>query len=142
VVFIRDQRYPISDGVIVSTLRSELAADWATGLTVGTEFPTNKTRRMVTVRDDSGAAVGRVQPRRQGVNIWADSPVDALNLALDVMHIAESVLPGTKLAGVTIIAGTSGFVGPQKVDDDIPYVVGNKTLTHYFVSFIAATKAV
>lgn len=142
-MFIRDQRFPISDGVIVTTLRAALVAKWtATGLTVGTKLPTTtKTRRMVTVRDDSGTAVGRVQPRRQGINVWADDPVDALNIALDVIHIAESALPGVKLAGQVVIAGTSGFVGPQEVDDDVPYVVGNKNLTHYFVSFIADVKA-
>lgn len=141
-MFIRDQRYPISDGLIVTTLRTELTALWtAVGLSVGTKLPATKTRRMVTVRDDSGAAEGRVQSRRQGVNVWADDPIDALNMALDVVHIAESVLPGEKLAGSVAIAATSGFVGPQEVDDDVPYVVGTKNLTHYFVSFIADVKA-
>lgn len=141
-MFIRNQRFPISDGAIVTTLRSALTAKWtATGLTVGTALPVPKTRRMVTVRDDSGSASGRTQPRRQGINIWADDPIDALNMALDVVHIAEALLPGVKVAGVTVITATSGFVGPQQVDDDTPYTVGSKNLTHYFVSFVATIKA-
>lgn len=141
-MFVRSQRFPITDGVIVTTLRTALTAKWgATGLTVGTKLPATKTRRMVTVRDDSGTATGRTQPRRQGINVWADDPVNALDMALDVIHFAEELLPGAKLAGVTIISATSGFVGPQEVSDEVPYIVDGKNLTHYYVAFVATTKA-
>lgn len=137
MMFRRDQRFPISTGVIVAALDTGLvAASWGTGLTVGAKVPKTKTARMVTVRDDSGAVSGRVQSRRQGINVWADSSVDAEKIALEVIHIAEMSLP----TGATI-AATSGFIGPYEVDDDVPYVVGGKTLTHFFVSFIADVKA-
>lgn len=131
----RDQRFPIVSGSILEAFRDGLSA-YSDGLSTGTKVPDTKTRRMVTVRDDGGTAAGRIQPRRQGVNVWADDPVEAEKIALEVIHIAEKVLPD----GV-VIAATSGFVGPLVVDDDVPYIVGGKTLTHYFVSFVADVKA-
>lgn len=135
----RSQRFPISDGTIVTTLRDGLTT-W-TGLTVGTDVPEVKTRRMVTVRDDSGLATGRVQPRRQGINVWADSDVDALNIALDAMHICESDLP---TGGIVAAAGQ--FTGPFRIPEDTPYtaeVAGEtKPLTHYYFTFVATVKAV
>lgn len=91
---------------------------------------------MVTVRDDGGPTLGRIQSRRHGVNVWADNPVDAEKIALEIIHIAESIIPN----GV-VISGTSGFVGPYEVEDDVPFVVDKKNLTHFFVSFIADVKA-
>ena len=141
-MFIRDQRFPITDGTIIGTIRTKLIAKWsATGLSTGTKLPAIKTRRMVILRDDSGTAVGRTQPKRQGVNIWADDPIDALNMALDVLHIAEKDLPGVKLSGVTIISATSGFFGPEEITDEPQYVVASKNLTHYYVAFTATAKA-
>ncbi len=141
-MWVRSQRFPISDGLIVAALRSGLAETWGTAgtLTVGTEVPPTKTRRMVTVRDDSGLAVGRTQPRRQGINVWADSSVDALNLALDAMRICESALP----VGDVIVSANQ-FTGPYKIDEDVPYTVVvstvSKVLTHYYFTFIATVKA-
>ncbi len=136
-MWVRSQRFPISDGLIVAALRSGLAETWGT---VGTEVPPTKTRRMVTVRDDSGLAVGRTQPRRQGINVWADSSVDALNLALDAMRICESALP----VGDVIVSANQ-FTGPYKIDEDVPYTVVvstvSKVLTHYYFTFIATVKA-
>lgn len=135
-MFIREQRFPISDGAIVTALRAGLADTWSTGLTVGTETPKTATRRMVTVRDDSGLAVGRVQARRQGINVWAESDVAAQNLALDAVHICQSDLPTGP-----VIAATSQFAGPFKIDDEVPYVVGGDNLAHYYFTFVADVKA-
>jgi hypothetical protein len=141
-MWVREQRFPISDGLIVAALRSGLAGTWgSTGtLTVGTKVPATKTRRMVTVRDDSGLAVGRTQPRRQGINVWADSSVDALNLALDAMEICQADLPIGD-----VIAAVDGFTGPFEIDEDVPYTVivssVTKSLTNYYFTFIATVKA-
>ncbi len=141
-MWIRSQRFPISDGLIVAALRSGLAGTWGAAgtLTVGTTVPATKTRRMVTVRDDSGLAIGRVQPRRQGINVWADSSVDALNLALDAMKICESALP----TGVVIVAANQ-FTGPYLIEEDVPYTVPvsgvTKSLVHYYFTFILSVKA-
>lgn len=137
-MFIRSQRFPISGGLILDVVRSELSGIWgANGLTVTRKRPEAMTRRVVTVRDDSGTTVGRVQPRRQGVNVWADDPVDAIQIALDVLSIAEKDLPNG-----TLISGTHDFVGPYEIDDDTTIEVDGKILTHYFVSFVADVKAV
>lgn len=141
-MLVRSQRFPISDGEIVTVLRAGLAGTWGTAgtLTVQTKLPATKTRRMVTVRDDSGLAVGRTQPRRQGINVWADTAVDALNLALDAMHICESDLPDGD-----IISAADRFTGPYEIDDDVPYVVQvsgvSKSLVHYYFTFVATVKA-
>lgn len=136
-MFRRDQRFPISTGPITIALRTALSATaYSAGLSVGAKLPQTLTRRMVTVRDDGGSTAGRIQSRRQGVNVWADNPVDAEKIALEIIHIAESVIPDG-----SVVSGTSGFVGPYEVDDDVPFVVGGKNLTHFFVSFIADVKA-
>lgn len=131
--FVSDIRFPISDGVIVAALKAGLAVKWGAGLSGGTKLPGTKTRRMFTVRDDSGPQEGRLSRRRQGVNIWADSPVDALNMALDAMSICR-LLPGG------IITATDSFSGPVEISEDTPYVVGGKDLTHYFFAFRASVK--
>jgi hypothetical protein len=141
-MFIRSQRFPISDGEIVGVLRAGLAGTWGAAgtLTVQTKLPATKTRRMVTVRDDSGLAVGRTQARRQGVNVWADTAVDALNLALDAMHICQADLPDGD-----IISAADRFTGPYEIEDDVPYVVQvsgvSKSLSHFYFTFIATVKA-
>ncbi len=141
-MWIREQRFPISDGLIVAALRSGLAATWGSigTLTVGTKVPATKTRRMVTVRDDSGLAVGRTQPRRQGINVWADSSVDALNLALDAMEICQAELP----TGDVIVA-VDGFTGPFEIDEDVPYTAAvsgvTKSLFHFYFTFVCTVKA-
>lgn len=136
-MFRRDQRFPISTGVIVAGFTTGLAASpFSAGLIVGGKLPNVLTRRMVTVRDDGGGTVGRIQSRRQGVNVWADSPTDAEKIAFECIHIAELTIPDG-----SVIAATSSFVGPYQVDDDVAYVVGGKSLTHYFFSFVADVKA-
>lgn len=131
-MLIADVRFPISDGVLVTGLRSGLSGKWGP-LTVGTQLPATKTRRMVTVRDDSGPQENSVSRRRQGVNVWADSLVDAQNLALDAMAVCR-LLPGG------VIAATTTFSGPYEIEDDPQLTVGNKNLFHYYFVFTAHVK--
>ncbi len=141
-MWIREQRFPISDGLIVTALRAGLAATWGTAssLTVAQKIPAVKTRRIVTVRDDSGLAVGRIQPRRQGINVWADSAEDAAELALDAMQICQSDLP----TGPEIVSANQ-FTGPFEIDEDVPFTVevsgATKSLTHYYFTFVCTVKA-
>jgi hypothetical protein len=131
-------RFPITDGVIVSALRVGLTAKWgATGLTVQPKLPaaTLRTRRMVTVRNDSGPQDGASSRRRYGVNVWADSSADAENIALDAMAILR-LIPGGKP-----ITATDGFSGPFEVDDDPQMTVATKNLTHFYFVFTASVKA-
>jgi hypothetical protein len=136
-MLIRDQEFPISDGPIVAAIRAAFVAKgWGTGLSSGTVLPATKTRRMFTVRDDGGTAVGRTQARRQGVNLWSDDPVEVKLMGLEALRVAQFVLPTG-----SVIAATSGFFGPVPIDDDVPYVVATKPLHHVFVSFVADVKA-
>lgn len=136
-MFIRSQRFPISTGSLVSIGRAGLIArGWsATGLTVQGERPEQATRRMVTVRDDGGAQLGRIQSRRQGVNVWADSAVDAENMSLDLISAYEASPNGNP------ITRCYGFSSPVKVPTDAPIVVGGKNLTNFYFAFIADVKA-
>lgn len=134
-MFIRPIRFPLGDGVIVAALKSALHTKWgATGFTVTPKLPAVNTRRMVTVRDDSGPQDGRNARRRYGINVWADSAEDAKNIALDVLSIAH-VLPD----GLTVTA-TDSFTGPYEIEDDPAYVVDGKQLIHYYCAFRASIK--
>jgi hypothetical protein len=141
--FVRSQRLQNSNGVIVNTLLDGLE-DSTADLWVGTKLPDVKMARMVTVRNDGGLIVGRVAGSGQGINVWADDELDALNLALDCMTICQRDLPGARVdeSGPVIIAATREFSGPFEVNDDVPYIVDDKTLTHYYFAFTADTKAV
>lgn len=146
-MFVAPQRMQISDGLIVQTMLDWLIEEWEDGLTVSRTLPSTKTRRMVTLRDDSGTIVNRVQGKAQGVNVWADSVVDAMNLALDAMAICQAELPGSRVGnGPVVIAATREFSGPFEVEDDVPYIVEvageQKSLTHMYFTFTADTKAV
>jgi len=134
-MLVREIRFPITDGVIVSALKAGLLArGWAaTGLTVQPKLPATKTRRMVTVRNDGGLQDGAVQGRGYGINVWADTSVDAENLALDCMAILRGI-PSA------VIPATSEFSGPFQVEDDPEYVVASKNLTHYYFSFTATVR--
>lgn len=148
-MFVAPQRMQISDGLIVATLSEGLTNTWGDSdeLTVSRTLLQVKTRRMVTLRDDSGPLTGRVQAKAQGVNVWADSVVDAMDLALDAMAICQATLPGSRVDdGPVVIAATREFSGPFEVEDDVPYIVNvddePKSLTHMYFTFTADTKAV
>lgn len=129
-------RFPITDGAIVSVLRAGLVARWgSSGLVVQGKLPDAKVRRMVTVRNDSGPQEERISRRRYGVNVWADDPVDAENMALDVLAILQ-----TMATGFPIVSADS-FSGPFEVSDDPQMTVANKNLTHFYCAFRASVKA-
>lgn len=133
--FIRAIEFPISDGAVVEALLTGLTADgWGTGLSGGTVTPDTKTRRMFTVRDDSGPQDGRNSRRRQGVNVWADDPVDALNMALDAMKHCRALPNGDP------ITATDTFTGPFEVPTSTPHVVGGKELTNFYFTFRLSVK--
>lgn len=117
-------RFPISDGIVVAGLRAILSG-WSP-ISVTGKLPATKVRRMVTVRNDSGPQDGVQSRRRYGVNVWADSPVEAENIALDAMAGLRILPDGAP------ITRTSNFTGPFEIDDEVPMSVGGKTLTHFY----------
>lgn len=131
----RDIEFPISDGILHAALRVGLIEKgWGTGLTVQPKLPATKTRRMVTGRNDSGPQEGRISFRRYGFNWWADDPVEAQNMALDGMSVLRLLADGDPIAAV------DQFAGPFEIDDDSPYEVGSKVLTHFYSTCRVAVK--
>ena len=120
-------RFPITDGVVVSALKGGLTS-WS-GLTVQAKLPATMTKRVVTVRNDSGPNELSRASRRYGINVWADSSVDAENLALDAMAAL------TELADFAPFASVGSFTGPFEINDDVPYTFGNKSMTHFYFAF-------
>jgi len=121
--------FPSTTGVLCSVLRAGLTASavaHAIGVTVQPKLPATKTARMVTVRDDSGPDDGSQTRRRYGFNVWADTPVDAENLALLCMAILRDCADGQP------ITVTDSFSGPFDVPTETPHNVGGKNLTNYF----------
>lgn len=134
-MLVYDVEFGITDGLVVSCVRDSLA-DFSSGLTVQRTLPTVKTRRMATVRNDSGPQEGVLSFRRYGVNVWADSSTDAELMA----HAAMSGL--RRLPGTALVKATDSFSGPFEVEDDVPIAVGVKPLTHFYFAFRLVAKAV
>lgn len=125
-------RFPISDGAVVSTLKGGLTS-WS-GLTVQPKLPPTMTKRVVTVRNDSGPTELSRASRRYGVNVWADSSVDAENLALDAMEAL------TELPDRSPFVSVGSFTGPFEINDDVPYTFGNTSMTHFYFAFQGTVK--
>lgn len=126
---MRNIIFPPTTGKLCAVLRAGLTAaavPYSSGVTVQPELPTDKTARMVTVRDDSGPEDGVQSRRRYGFNVWADSSVDAENLALLCMAILRNAADGKPITFVDQLSG------PYKVPTDAPYTVDGKSLTNYF----------
>jgi len=126
---VRNIIFPPTTGKLCAVLRAGLTAaavPYSSGVTVLPELPATKTARMVTVRDDSGPDDGVQSRRRYGFNVWADSSVDAENLALLCMAILRNAADGKP---ITLVDQLSG---PYKVPTDAPYAVNGKSLTNYF----------
>jgi len=126
--FIVDVKFPITDGTIVTAIRTALTTSWSTGLTVQRKRPDTMTKRVVTVRNDSGPQYRQAQ-RRYGINVWADTSVDAEQIALDAMAALRT------LAGTGPITATDNFSGPFEINDDPQMTVGTENLTHYYFTF-------
>lgn len=125
-------RFPPTIGDVVRGIRSEVAVRLWTDVTVQPKLPKTKTRRMVTVRDDGGTGRNGVLPRRFGVNVWAESPVLAEALALDVV------------SGLRVRLKFIDVTEPVEVLDeaDEALTVSGKTLTHYYIAGTQVVRAV
>lgn len=127
--------FPITDGILAAALRDGLAS-WE-GLSVVRKLPadTARTRRMITLRNDSGPQEGIQSRRRYGCNVWADNPVDAENLA----NAAMAVLRGAADGQITAL---DSFSGPFEIEDEPPFTVGGVELTHFYFAFRIAVRGV
>ena len=125
-------RFPISDGAVVVALKGGLTG-W-TGLTVQPKLPDVMTKRVVTVRNDSGPQELSRASRRYGVNVWADSSVDAENLALDAMQALTLLSDGSPFLSV------GSFTGPFEIPDSPAYTFGNASMTHFYFAFQGTVK--
>jgi len=125
-------RFPISDGEVVVHLRSALTS-WS-GLSVRGKLPTTMPKRMITVRNDSGPQELSRASRRYGINVWADSSVDAENMALDAMEALTGLPNGSPFLSV------GSFTGPFEVNDDPAYTFGTKSMTHFYFAFQGTVK--
>jgi len=121
-------RFPITDGIVVGWLEAALAS-YSSGLTVQRTMPATSTRRMVTVRNDSGPEEGFQSRRRYGINVWADSAVDPENMCLDAMKYIRTAPNGLPVTAVDELSG------PYQIDDETPLVVGKKSLAHFYFTF-------
>jgi len=125
-----DITYPSTIGRVVTATRAFLTTRSWTDVTVQPKLPDVKTARMVTVRDDGGSDRDGVERRRHSLNVWADTPVDAENLARDVAAGARSVLKATNISILEV-----------EDDTDTALTVDGKQLTHYLVAFTLAVRA-
>jgi hypothetical protein len=118
-----DVIFPSVVGVVVRGLRAGLP-----GVLVQPKLPAVKTARMVTIRDDSGPDDGTQSRRRIGVNVWADSPSGAEDLALLAMAVLRKLPDGKPVTAVDQLSG------PFEIFDEGTdvYTVSGKTLIHYY----------
>lgn len=132
---IFDVGFPITDGAILGELRTGLNAAWGAGLSVGRKRPETMTRRVVTLRNDSGPQEGVQSFRRYGVNVWADNSLDAEKIALDAMRLCR-LLP-RNIESITL---ADSFSGPYEIEDDPAYTVADKNLFHFYFAFRVGVK--
>lgn len=125
----RDITFPSSLGTIVRAMRASLT-DFP-GVVVRPKLPDDKTRLMVTVRDDGGTPRNGVSRRRHGFNVWADSPVEAERLAIAVADACRSDLAALEVTDPIEVSDAT---------DDV-LTVGDERLTHYFLSAILLVRA-
>lgn len=117
-------RFPSSDLRVIEIAESALTS-WS-DLTIGRKLPKIKTRRMMTIRNDSGPQENVQSRRRYGFNFWADDSADAENMALDFAAALSVAADGDPITFV------DGFSGPYEIDDDPQMTVGNKNLFHFY----------
>jgi hypothetical protein len=68
------------------------------------------------------------------VNLWADSSVDAENLALDTMQTLTLLADGSPFLSV------GSFTGPFEIPDSPAYTFGGKSMTHFYFAFQGTVK--
>lgn len=93
------------------------------------------TRRVVTLRNDSGPQEGVQSFRRLGVNVWADNSLDAERITIDAMRLCR-LLP----RNVDGITSADSFSGPFEIEDDPQYTVATKDLFHFYFAFRVGVK--
>lgn len=125
----RDITFPSSLGTVVRAVRASLTG--FPGVAVHPKLPDDKVRLMVTVRDDGGTPRNGVSRRRHGFNVWADSPVEAEELAIAVADACRSELAALEVTDPIEVSDST---------DDVLTVAG-KTLTHYFLSAVLLIRA-
>jgi hypothetical protein len=124
--------FPVTTGTIATFLRTSLAS-W-TSLIIAPKRPATMPKRFLSIRDDGGTQTGLHMVNRYGVNVWADSAVDAEKIARDAMADLRS-LPGTGS-----FKSTGTYFGPIEVEDDPAYTFGTVTMSHFYFSFAAVLK--
>lgn len=124
-----DVTFPSSLGTVVRGLRASLSA--FPGVVVQPKLPDVKKRLMVTVRDDGGTPRNGLSRRRHGFNVWADDPVEAENLAIAVANACRSRFRALEVSDPIEVSDST---------DDV-LTVGEKTLTHYFLSAVILVRA-
>lgn len=126
-------RYPIVSGAMLAQYRVGLAS-WSS-LLCGPERA--ESRRALALREDGGPDSLGVAVWSYGVNVWADSTVDAKNITLDAAAVTLTI-PGL----VPAVKAIRDLVGPYEVEDEPAYTYGGKSLAHFYFSFDAVVKAV
>lgn len=126
--------FPSTIGTVVSKIREGLAesgSEYAPGVKVQPKLPPQPQRvqRMITVRDDSGPDDGTQTRRRYGINVWAESPVAAEQLALLTMAVCRNMADGQP---ITLVDQVSG---PIEIDETTPLLAGTVLLFHYYFTF-------
>lgn len=123
--------FPITpDKIVLDLMESSLSA-FSAGLTVQPKRPDPMTRRVVALRNDGGTRTNQAL-RSYGVNVWADSLVDAFKMC-------EAIQTGLlQLASTPPFTRVDQFSDPVEIDDDELFTVTVsgvvKNLAHvYFV---------
>jgi hypothetical protein len=134
MMFRPQYRFPIITGDILAAYRAGLTA-WSS-LDCAPTRPKDMPKRLLTLREDGGPDNGTgLGLWGYGVNLWADSAVDAKNIALDAAAVSLT------LAGTSAIKAVRDLVGPYEVEDDPAYTFAGNLLTHFYFSFDATVKA-
>lgn len=126
-----DITFPSSLGGVVRGVRDYLTGTAWAGVTTQPKLPTTKTARMVTVRDDGGTPRNGLSRRRHGFNIWANTPVDAENLAIAVADCCRASFMALEVSDPVDVTD----------DTDAKTLVDGKPLTHYFLSAVLLIRA-
>lgn len=135
-MLVSDIIFPISDGLILARWRARLETNWSDGLRIDSQKDGEPlARRLVTLRNDSGPQSTSMSQRRYGGNVWADDPVDAEKIALELMNESR-LLPRT----VGVIKRVDSFNGPFEILDDPQVTAGGALLSHYYFTFRAFVK--
>ena len=128
-----DITFPSSVGTVVRGIRAFLTGTGWSGAKAVTTQPRlpdapHRTARMVTVRDDGGTPRNGVSLRRHGFNIWADDPVEAETLAIDVADCCRSSFAAVEVSDPIDVTD----------EDDAAMRSG---MFHYFVSAVLVIRA-